>query len=185
MADDMMLSANDIALGSLLSGRNYGYGGAWGNGYPGHGTYAGPSANAVRLDRNAEISKESDDCTRLTLGAGLDRISAQAEEARREGQFLATVNATTNAEFRTMDRLRDIEKQLVDNAKDAAKCCCDLKIQACEDKAQILAAIAAQGTETVTRELNQANARITQLETISSIVQACGCCNGNGPGAGN
>lgn len=183
---DGTLSAAEIATGALLTGGNRGYGGggAWGG-----GSYGAPFAdfgtNAVRTNRNEGVIRDSARCTDAQMGATLDRISAQNFEGRNNNQFTSMRDAMTNSEFRNGDRLRDMTALITQNAKDAAICCCDAKVKACENTAQImaavaesksqtLAAIATQGNEIVTRELNAANARVTQLE----IMAQCGCnCN--------
>lgn len=171
--DNSSLNATEIAVGSLLAGNRGGYGGsgggAWGGGGHGVAPFAGPASNAVRINRNSEITK-----------LGIDRISDQNEETRRnlgENRIMDNVTGghnrisdnVANSEFRQQDRMRDIERDVVQNAKDAAACCCDVKVQAATDKAELLAAIAAQGQATLGRELDAANARVTQLETINAL----------------
>lgn len=189
-------STSDAVLTSAMSG-GFGNGnGSWGNrgcGAP----FADPASNAVRINRNHQVGEANDRCTKEVLGAGLDRLSDQAEESRRQAQNTVLVDTIVNSEFRTSDRingikdgqfaaelrngdrLRDIEREMAANAKIAADCCCDLKLQSCEDKAQILSAIAdnkatvlAVESRNIERNLNAANAELTALKTQI----ACGCC---------
>lgn len=74
----------------------------------------------------------------------------------------------------------ETQKAIAEAAKEAAKCCCEAQLRAaenqaalllkmCEDKNETLVAMAAGFTAIKDRELNAANARITQLETINAI----------------
>ena len=174
MAENMALTANDIALGSLLAGGTRYGGGAWGNGYPGLDVFAGPGSNAVRIEKVEDTTRDTADCIMGKLGANLDRISDQALEGRRISQFDSLRNALYLQEVNSNNRFRDIEREMNANAREAAKCCCDLKLQMCEDKNQILAAIAASSKEEVVRELAASQARVTQLETITTLVDKLG-----------
>ena len=104
-------SMSDAVLTSAMSG-GFGNGGRgnWG-GYNYGGCsapYADLASNAVRINRNEGVTRDAQKCTQDTLTANLARISDQAEEGRRSAQFTALVDSGTNAEFRTLDRLRDI-----------------------------------------------------------------------------
>lgn len=192
--------AGQIGVNDLLLARGVGgYGGFGFGGYPsGYGSFAGPAANAVRLNRNEAVTRDSGECTRLTLGAGLDRISDQNEENRRMAEFTSIRDGQTNSEFRNADRLRDIEREIAANARAAAECCCETqkellkqtaqmekgfceaKLEACKNTNEILAAIAdnkatilAAESRNVERALNAANAELTALKTQI----ACGCCD--------
>lgn len=156
----------------ILTGRGLGLGGFGGYNYGGQ--FASPSSNAVRINRNAAVAEANDRCTKETLGAGLDRISAQNQEGRLNAAFESIRTGQFNAELRNGDRLRDIEREITQNARVAADCCCDLKLQGCEDKAQILAAISASEGRNIERSLNAANAELTALKTQV----ACGCVTG-------
>lgn len=173
MADNMALTANDIALGSLLAGGNR-YGGAWGNGYPGLDVFAGPGSNAVRIEKAEGVTRDTASCIMGSIGGSLDRISDQAMEGRRMSQFDSIRNALYLQEVNTNNRFRDVEREMNANAREAAKCCCEVKLQLCQDKSEILAAIAASGKEEVVRELAASQARVTQLETIASLVEQLG-----------
>jgi hypothetical protein len=186
---------NGFGTADILTGRGLGLGGFGGYNYGGQ--FADMSSNAVRLNRNEGVTRDAAKCTQDTLTATLSRISDQAEEGRRSAQNTAVLTAITNSEFRTSDRLtaivdgqfqaelrqgdrlRDIEREMAANARVAADCCCALKLQSCEDKAQILAAIAASNATVlaaesrgIERNLNNANAELTALRTQI----ACGCC---------
>jgi len=179
---DSSLNATEIAVGSLLAGNAGGYGGgygAWGGGGAGFAPFASPGSNAVRINRNNEVTVGQAECTREVLGRDIDRISDQAEEGRRSAQFTSILKAIADSEFRSLDRQRDIEREINANARAAAECCCDLKLQACQDKSEILTAIAdskatalAVESRAVERALNNANAELTALKTQI----ACGCC---------
>ena len=192
---DTGFSTSDAILTQAMSNGNRGGNSNWGNGGCG-APFADPASNAVRINRNADVAEANDRCTKEVLSAGMNRIADQAEEGRRQAQNTVLVDTLVNSEFRTSDRiaglkdgqfagelrtgdrLRDLEREASANAKIAADCCCDLKLQSCEDKAQILAAIAAQTAVTlavesrgIERNLNAVNAELTSLKTQI----ACGC----------
>lgn len=193
---DNGFSTSDAVLTSAMSG-GFGNGGNnWGNrgcGAP----FADPGSNAVRINRNLAVGEANDRCTKEVTDANMSRIADQAEEGRRQAQNTALNDSMVNAEFRTSDRLTAIkdgqfqaelrtvdrisslERTVIDGQRAADKCCCDLKLQSCEDKAELLRAIADSKAESlaiesraVERTLNAANAELTALKTQI----ACGCC---------
>lgn len=141
------------------SGAGYGFG----------RPFADDASNAVRINAAERAS-----------AAGFENLLDQNQFAATNNNISQCCNRVTdnqvNGEFRTGDRLRDIEREMNANARIAAQCCCDLKLQMCEDKSELKADILAVESRTIERELNAAQARITQLETIQAITQACGCC---------
>lgn len=175
----------------------FGYGGyGEGGGYYG-GPFATPSANAVRINRNAEFTK-----------LGLDRVSDQNEENRRLLQEQNTSNQMTNGfmrigdrlvdqEFRNGDRLRDLEREINQNARTAADCCCEtqkeiLRLDAsnnlkfaelgkdiCNVEARLTSEIKAIESRTIQRDLDRAERRINQLEIYREC--GCGCAGGVNP----
>lgn len=175
---------NDFGTQDILTGRGLGIGG-FGYGNYGYGQFANPSANAVRINRNSEIAK-----------LGIDRISDQNEENRRNSSTqnltntimdgfnricdrlnsdaVANRDAIFAQELRNGDRLSDIEREMNANARKADECCCTLQRQACEDKSEILAAIAASESRGIERQLNAAQAELVALKTQV----ACGCTTG-------
>lgn len=158
-------------------GAGYGFGG-------GQGMYPGNSMLAAGAHADGTALKTAVDCNASSSAAALDRISAQNEETRRINSFDSIRDGMFQSELRNGDRLRDVERLMVDGQKEAAKCCCDLSkevaetksallLQSCEDKSEILAAIAGSESRAVERSLNAANAELTALKTQI----ACGCCN--------
>lgn len=136
--------------------------------YPGYGygasSYANPSANAVRIEASAREN------------------AAAFENLLDQNQFAITnraindscnrlMDSQVNGEFRMGDRLRDLEREMQANAREAAKCCCDAKVQAANDKAELLAEIKAVESRTITRDLDRAERELTALKTQI----ACGC----------
>lgn len=168
---------SDINTESLLLARGVGYGGyggVWGGGYGGYGPFASPSANAIRLDRNAQATEDQADCTRAVLGLGLDNINSNFENATRQREFSDLREGQFRAELRTNDRLRDLEREINANARVAADCCCDLKVQAANDKAEILSKMEALSKEGIARDLDRAERQVIALQTQI----ACGCTTG-------
>ena len=114
------MNGDTIDTSSLLLARGVGgYGGFGGYGYgygPGTGAFASPSSNAVRINAHREAT-----------AAGFENLLDQ-------NQFAATNRAISescsrnqdsivNSEFRNGDRLRDLERLIVDGQKEAAQCC--------------------------------------------------------------
>jgi len=177
--DNSSLNATEIAVGSLLAGNRGGVGGggAWGGGY--NMMYPGNSVLAANAHADGTAVKEAVDCNSKQFIAGLARVSDQAEESRRINSFEAIRDGQFQAELRSGDRLRDLERLVIDGQKEAAKCCCDARLERCEDTNKILSAIAdskatalAVESRGIERSLNAANAELTALKTQI----ACGCC---------
>lgn len=180
-------TAGVLALLADTARAGRGWGGWGGEGGAGYGMFASPGANAVRINRNND-----------RLGFTYDALSQQAEESRRIAQnqnLTDTVNGgfqricerlNTDAtatrdlifqqELRNGDRLRDLQSEMNENARVAAQCCCDLKLQQCEDKSELLARMEAISKEGILRDLNRAE-RELQTQTILS---SCGCGCGGG-----
>ena len=150
------------AYSNAVSRLNYGS-------YGSYGDFATPSANAIRIEANgravdAGIENLMDanqfEATNTNINTGHNRIcDAINTTATRQADM------TTNAEFRMQDRLRDIEREMSANARETARCCCDLKVQAANDKAEILAAISGSETRSITRDLDRAERELTALKT--------------------
>lgn len=177
---------SQISTDSLLLARGIGPGfGGFGYGYG--GGFANPSANAIRLDRNADQVASEGACTREIIGKGQDYNLHAFDAAQESIQFGRVCDRLSDAEFRTGDRLRDIEREMAANAREAAKCCCDVKVQSANDKAEILAAIADSKATTlavesrgVERMLNATQAELTALKT--QVACGCGCHGHHGRG---
>lgn len=170
-----MVDTNSLLLARGFGGYGVGFGG-YGGGY---GTFASPASNAVRINRTDQNVENQADCTRMAMGLGLDRISDQNQENRRIAQFDSIKEGQFQAELRNGDGLRDVERLIIDGQKEAAKCCCDAKLEACKNTNEILKAIADNKAEmlavesrNIERALNAANAELTALKTQI----ACGCC---------
>lgn len=136
MTQDTGFSTSDAVLWGAMNnmGRGgYGYGGggggAWGNGYGGgwggHSVWASPGSNAVRINRNAEITKSENDCNRHLFGQAFNSVRDSFEDATRQTQFNRICDRGVDAEFRTSDRLSSIEREMAANARAAAECCCE------------------------------------------------------------
>jgi hypothetical protein len=176
------LNATEIAVGSLLAGGVGGRGGAWGGYHEGCNTFANPAANAVRIDRNADVSNLSFGAARDFQESNFRGISSAFDTATRAGEFARVcekigevdnrgADQRFQAELRTNDRLLALQAEINENARVAAQCCCDIKLQACEDKAQVLAAIAGNESRAIERALNNSQAELISLRTQV----ACGC----------
>lgn len=182
------LNFGDAGVLALLADTNRagrgGYG--WG-GEGGYGGGYGNIANAVRLDRNAQEAGKDEDCTRTLFGQAFDSIQGAFENGTRQNQFnrlcdrigdvdLRNTDNQFRAELRTNDRLLALQAEMNNNARVAAQCCCDLKLQACNDKSELMAEIKAVESRGVLRDLDRAE---RQLQT-QTIISTCGCGCGGG-----
>lgn len=183
---DAVLTA---AMSGGLGGNRYG-GGQWGGG--GYGfMQPGNSCLAAEAHANGTATKEAINGVSDTVRLGFDSNQEQIRESRTIDQFTrlgdnqfrteirssdqhaALTKSLSDAEFRSIDRQRDIERLVLEGQKEAAKCCCEAKLQACKDHAELKALTIAENS--ATRELIRgdalvaANARITQLETINAL----------------
>ncbi len=163
---------------------NRGYGVGIGGEGGGYGMmFPGNSMLAANAHADGTAVKEGIDCGVKLFDAGLNRVSDQAEESRRSAQFTTLQDGQFRAELRTNDRLAAMEAQRSrdllqitrdqnDARAEAAKCCCELKLENCSNTAMLLAEIKGSESRAVERSLNAANAELTALKTQI----ACGCC---------
>jgi|GEM_PF-3020645 len=184
---DNGFSTSDAVLTAAMSGGGFGGrgGGQWGGGYYGS-PFADMGSNAVRINRNNEVTKAETRCLEAGLGANLDRISDQNSETRNILRFDSIKDGQFQAELRNGDRLRDIEREIANNARVADKCCCDAKILTIEkfaelskqqavDNGSVQARLSAIDAKLdANKEIGEKNAMITALETRI----ACGCVTG-------
>jgi len=90
-------------------------------------------------------------------------------ELRLSTNHVAIQKDITDQEFRSLDRQRDITAMLVDNAKEAAKCCCETQKLIAAEAGETRALVLAVEGRTNVASLAAANAKITQLETINAL----------------
>lgn len=159
---------------------NMGYGGGEGGGYG--GPFSSMTSNAVRINRNNELNRSYNRCTEEKIGANLDRISAQNLEGRINALGTSIKDGQFQAELRSCEKLSAIEREMTANARAAAACCCDTKVQiadtkaslllqSCNDKGEILAAIASSDSRAIERDRNDLSNELTALKTQV----ACNC----------
>lgn len=112
------------------------------------------------------------DCNSRQFMAGLDRVSDQAEETRRILAFENVNQNITNQEFRNIDRLRDVERLIIDGQKEAAKCCCEAQLAAAKCCCETQKLITAEAS--ATRELINSLElkRVTDANNINATVGA-------------
>ena len=181
---------NDIiGLRGVGVGLGYGYGAG---SYPGYGQFASPSSNAVRLDRNAQYIENQADCTREVLSADIAGVRQSFENLARDNQFAAITKAVSdghcqinnninNSEFRNIDRISNIEREMAANARAAAECCCDTKLLIKDTTIDNLRAEAATANkDSILSAMNsQTNALSCAINSLGQIVQnicAPRCC---------
>lgn len=195
---------NDVATLSLLGG-GYGGVGIGNNGVGNQVLAAEAHANGTAVDAKVENlqdgqrlafdsvqeqireSRNLDQSSRLSDNQFRSEVRAsdqhsqilnhQSEmELRIAASHVSIQKDITDQEFRSLDRQRDITAMLVDNAKEAAKCCCETqKLVSAEANStrSLVLEVEARG---VRDTLAAANAKITQLETINALS------HGNGRG---
>lgn len=165
-----------LLLDTLRAGRGGGsYGGGEGGTYGSHHPYTDSASIHHAVLGNRQATENDNDCTRTLLGKGLDSIRDSFEGLVRDNQFTSLTKSISDAEFRSLDRQRDIERVIADNAKAAAECCCGIKQKMCEDKAELKSEILAVETRTISRELDTANRIILEMKIAA----------GNGHGGGH
>lgn len=131
-------------IDDFLTVRGFGGGGGWGGGGYGFGgnggrdSFAGPSANAVRINANARQIEGQSDCTRRILGSEIRGVNSSLENLERNSQF-----SNLKDQLSTQGRdLKDFELSAVAQNKadaiEALKCCCAGQLTASENKAEIL-----------------------------------------------
>jgi len=198
MAENMgyggAIMPNDVATLALLGGgRGYGYGG--GNGYGSSYLTAQAHADGTGLGNRmtmghallTEQVKQSESATKFGLEANANAFS----EGRQSNEFnrlndvawqnrlditdkldriqLNNLRDIANRDLAQAGQIADVRRDIADSAKDTAKCCCDAQLMATQNQAMTMAAIAALETRGISRELDAAQSRITQLETIDAL----------------
>jgi len=196
--DQTSISGTNLA--DIIALRGVGVGTPWGYGYGYGGRIGGRYSNLSSLQHGIECTKDTvrdaNDCNRRIFGTALDGVNSSLEGLQRDNQFTATNTNVINGfnrvceeirendrrysdsvfqqELRNGDRLRDIERANDARFRSLEQCCCDAKLQACEDKSELLAEIRASEARSVERQLNAAQAELTALKTQV----ACGCTTG-------
>jgi len=191
MDNDTGVNNNDAATLALLAG-GVGYGG-YGRGGHGGGygsLYTGNSVLAAQAHADGTATKEA-------IDGNADLIRAQAnafENAERSRQVSDLTMQSANNELRITDRINNIELNALrsqadtlvainNNAKDAAACCCDAKLEAqknacdtqklvVEENAKTRELIQANALKEAERELDRADRRSNSSDTINGIASA-------------
>lgn len=205
MADNGFSSSDAVLWGAMNNmGRGFGYGGygggAWGAGYGGHGggygVWASPSANAVRINRNAQQIEDQADCTREVLGQQMDNTARAFDAATRANEFSRVcdnLNAldrrnsddSFRAELRLSDRLADLaaaqakcccdtQLSFKDVALEQQKCCCDTQLRMSEMEARMTAEIKAVESRNIQRDLDRAERELQTQTILRETNNGCG-----------
>ena len=151
---------------NIRYGAGYGYGG-------GYAPFAGPGSNAVRINRNAELTKLS-----------LDRVSDQNEETRRnlgEARIFDTVVTGDNricdsiaAQNNAMGQnMLQLTRELAAVRAEAAECCCETKLLIKDTTIDNLRAEAATNNknEILNAMAGQTNALNCAIQSLNQTVQ--------------
>jgi len=123
--------------------------------------------------RSAEFNNIKDVQFRTELRSSEQHAQALAAsaavEARLRDGHSAISKDIIDQEFRSLDRQRDIERTLVQNAKDAAECCSETQKLILSEGNETRAVILAVEGRANLSALAAANAKVTQLETINAL----------------
>ena len=176
---------NGFGTQDIITGRGLGIGGfGYGYGY-GQG-FANPSANAVRINRNNEVSNVQEECSRDVVRDGLASVRNTVLETttRAENQtgFQSISDKMFNAEIlRGQERVEatrmagdnrlEVADRLADMRAEAAKCCCDQKILTIEEGTKTRELMQALDKEGILRDLNRAERRL-ETQTMLNGVEA-------------
>jgi hypothetical protein len=149
------INPGDVATLSLLGGRGgygiggggYDYGGSYG------GQFANDGSNAVRINSSEKLSAQAHAFNRDAVDSSHDAISQQiSDNSDRNRDLQAFGQQSTNAD-RLNDKLNDqsrfftaelnqVQREAAQNARDAAKCCCEAQLLAVQNQAKTDAAMA-------------------------------------------
>lgn len=173
------------------AGNRGGFGG-WG-GEGGGGGFLAASAIANGTAENAKIDgvsqkvEDQADCTRGVLASDIAGVNQSFENLTRANEFnrvcdrlaqndIRNTDNQFRAELRTNDRLLALQAEMNANAREAAKCCCDTKLEMCQMESRLAAKMEALSKEGIARDLDRAERENIYLRTIST----CGCGCGGG-----
>lgn len=143
MENASMADAVIANRGLNFAGTGYGYGGHGGS----YGReFANDGSNAVRIEAHSAanaagienlLDQNQFSATNDNIVQGHNRITDNINlTSTRQSDM------TTSAEFRTGDRLRDLEREMNANARVAAECCCETKLLAVQNQAKTDAGMA-------------------------------------------
>lgn len=189
------LGLKDASILSLLADTaRAGYRGEGGYNVDTGNFFGNTSANQHGIDYNRQATytqgevtrdkiKDVSDCnrhivsgegahTRDKFSDGLNRVSQSFEEAERSRQFADNMQGRFQTELRMTERLAALQHEMNENARRSADCCCDVKLQACKDKSELLQRMEQINKENVLRDLSRAENELTSLKAQI----ACGCC---------
>jgi hypothetical protein len=146
----------------------FGYGGGYGQG-GGGSLYHGNNSLAAEAHADGTARGENIKANRALVSQGLDRISDNFEATFRGMQFSELSREHVDLERRLNDSNRDTTAIINALRAEMAKCCCESKLLATENKSEILAAISVEAKDTLNRELAAANAELIHLRTVNAL----------------
>ena len=144
------INPSEVATLSLLGGGGgYGYGG---RGYHG-GQFADDASNAVRIKAGNAQSVQSHDAISQQISDNADRNRDITSSAQSNAQFISNrdfqtqVGALITGQIaRNEDAARSdfnsLSREVAQNAREAAKCCCESKLLAATNQAKTDAGLA-------------------------------------------
>lgn len=170
------VSANELATLSLIGGRGIGVGAGSGYGYG--GTFADASSNAVRINASERSNDKGQDFISQQISDQADRNRDLAALASSHQNFNRIDDKASTIALASATAHQEIIREMNANAREAAKCCCEAKLQAAENQAKTDAALAEiKANQVADVRVADAIANATQNAKLDVLLAA-----GRGPG---
>lgn len=172
---DGSVNPSEVATLSLL-------GGGGGGGLFNRGQFADDGSNAVRINGNRHLNTQGHDFLSQQVSDNADRNRDITSNIQLNTSFERMSDKITDQTRFFQSRVDMLAAEQVQNAKDAAKCCCEAKLLAVENHAVLLAG---QATIVGKLELNEAvTAAVAATRNTVLLEQIAANGNGNGHGRG-
>lgn len=138
-------SGNNINTDQLLLARGFGIGGYGLGGYGGHGggsygrDFASDSSNAVRINAGSALASQGHDFLSQQISDNADRNRDLALSIQSGVSFDRVIDKIADSATVTAANFNTVTREMNENARRAAECCCSAKLQAAENQAALLA----------------------------------------------
>ena len=173
------LDTSDVLLNRGLNGY---YGGGGQRGYNGNFTYDGSVTNA-NLKANREFTNLGHTSLSQQIADNADRNRDIAETQARDSQFTNIISNNTDQTRFITSELNQLGREINENSRAAANCCCEAKVQAAENQAKTDAGLASiLANQACDTRVSDAVANAAQNAKLDALLAE----NGRGrPGQGN
>lgn len=151
-----------------------GYGGYMGGGY-------GPSAGIGASYAGLGSIQHGIECNRDIYQSGNQTVLTGIENLERANSFNRLCDKLSDQNTVIGQNMLQLTRDQNDARAEAAKCCCDIKVQAANDKAELKADIKELEVSRLKDELSKARDANNISETVERTLAAmknCGCCGG-------